>query len=635
MKKVLFLIPKESMNDEERDYYTKLDPEIEFAFSDTDKIVETAKEKIRRGAEIVAGRGNTAFVIRQAIPSAQVIEIPITAYDIVRSLRQAKMRGKTVAVVTNHANIIGLDLFEEAFGVRFLRYLFTPFERLPEKIAEAVSLGAQIVLGGAITCKAAQRVGVPSLTIQLGPESMQRALGEIRQMREAIEIEAARQGFLNRLIDNMDEGVLSVGPDGCVLLSNAAAERILGLTRAEIVGKQLRPLFSSLGLVNFSPDQDETLDQLVTLGKSPVILRRIPNRMGGSARGSLLTLHETNQIQRMERIIRKEIYSKNHVAKYTFRDIVGESPEMKRTIETAKQFARTSSNILITGESGTGKEMLAQSIHSESTRGKGAFVAVNCAALPDNLLESELFGYVEGAFTGAKKGGKAGLFEIAHGGTIFLDEISEMDYGNQGALLRVIQEKYVVRLGSSRITPIDVRIICATNKDLRKLVEENKFRADLYYRLNVLNLFLPPLRRRDGDILLFMDRFLRELAPSAARYHFAPSAASLLTRYSWPGNVREARNLCERIVAVAPPSQITEETLTLLLCGDGPIPPQAAPEAKPPAPAVSSRRSLKDQIQEEELRRALRATGGNVGRAAELLGIGRSTLWRRMKRYGL
>jgi transcriptional regulator with PAS, ATPase and Fis domain len=318
----------------------------------------------------------------------------------------------------------------------------------------------------------------------------------------------------------------------------------------------------------------------------------------------------------MEERIRREIYSQGHVAKFGFGDIYGTSPSLTEAIDVARQYARVDSTVLIHGETGVGKELFAQSIHTAGSRGNGPFVAVNCAALPEALLESELFGYVEGAFTGARRKGKPGLFELAHRGTIFLDEISEIPLSLQGRLLRVLQEREVIRLGHDRVIPVDVRVLCATNRDLHRLVEDGNFRKDLYWRLNVLSLFIPPLRERRDDIVPLMHRFLG--VPSAGGHHgiaFSGDALSFLTQYPWPGNVRELRNLCERLTVLHIGKTVDAAFLTHLMEYRGSTQPH--------------RSGVKGM---EDIERALTQAGGKITRAAEILGVHRATLWRRCKR---
>jgi transcriptional regulator with PAS, ATPase and Fis domain len=308
------------------------------------------------------------------------------------------------------------------------------------------------------------------------------------------------------------------------------------------------------------------------------------------------------------------------VASLCFDDIIGTSDQLKTSVSLARDFALTDSAILILGETGTGKEVFAQSIHNGSDRSQGPFVALNCAALPEQILESELFGYVGGAFTGARQKGKAGLFEVAHGGTLFLDEIGELTTMTQGKLLRVLQEKQVMRLGSDRVTPIDVRIIAATNRPLKRLVNEKKFRADLYYRLNVLQLRLIPLRDRNEDVIALARFFLdRHAAKMNRKLKFTPKALKELTRHNWPGNVRELQNLVERILATLKGPKIDTEIVRI---------------------------HLEDQFESEihmhlrnaemeDIRRALVLSRGKHSEAAKILGISRSTLWRRLKRMNV
>lgn len=285
--------------------------------------------------------------------------------------------------------------------------------------------------------------------------------------------------------------------------------------------------------------------------------------------------------------------------------------------------------------SGTGKELFAQSIHNYSKRKDGPFVAINCAALPENLLESELFGYVQGAFTGTNKGGKIGLFELAHGGTLFLDEISEVSINVQSKLLRVLQEREVRRIGDDKVISVDVRIICATNQNLKKLIVEGRFRQDLLYRLDVLRVFLPPLRRREKDVLLIFSSLLRHYLPDNVEElpPLTPEAQELLLFTPFPGNVRELRNVAERVSVLHNfPDAITADELTMALYPeDIDSDDHNAFFDAPTAPVTPSHASSEAQAIQD----ALKECNGNQTKAARLLGIDRSTLWRKLKKYNL
>ncbi|RRH42778.1 AAA family ATPase, partial [Clostridioides difficile] len=280
----------------------------------------------------------------------------------------------------------------------------------------------------------------------------------------------------------------------------------------------------------------DEIDKKFILSKKPFYLYK-------NIEGCLITLKDVNNIEILEQKIRSDSVKRGYVAKYKFNNIIGNSSIIKDCIKKAKKMALTDNPILITGETGTGKEAFTQSIHNHSNRKNKPFVAINCASLPSELLESELFGYEDGSFTGAKKGGKKGLFELAHTGTIFLDEIGDMPHDLQVKLLRVLQEKEIRKIGGTSIIPIDVRILAATNKDLEKLIIENKFRMDLFYRISMFTLDLPPLRKRLEDIPLLLESFLKELPYKNIKLD--KSLLEALNSYTWMGNIRELRNCVE------------------------------------------------------------------------------------------
>jgi transcriptional regulator with PAS, ATPase and Fis domain len=305
------------------------------------------------------------------------------------------------------------------------------------------------------------------------------------------------------------------------------------------------------------------LGALQKIQKVVVAANRVPIKIEEQVIGAVATFQDITKIQELEGQIRKKIHHKGLIAKYFFSDIIGKSQSIRETLYDAEKFSKVDSNILIIGETGTGKELVAQSIHNSSNRSIGPFVAVNCAALPPSLLESELFGYVEGAFTGAAKGGKAGLFELAHKGTIFLDEVSEISLDLQGRMLRVLQEREIMRLGDDRIIPVDVRIISATNRNLRKMVAEGKFRQDLLYRLDVLKINVPCLRDRKEDILPLIEYFLNRYNEKFRKniHCITPDAQNLLIEYEWPGNIRELKNIVERLAVLTVDVRINTDSV--------------------------------------------------------------------------
>jgi len=329
--------------------------------------------------------------------------------------------------------------------------------------------------------------------------------------------------------------------------------------------------------------------------------------------------------EQVEKVIEKRALLKENISlrkliekDYQFEKIVGKSPEIREVFKIIDDVAQSNATILITGESGTGKELVAHAIHNRSPRKEKLFVAVNCAAIPENLLESELFGHEKGSFTGASDR-QIGKFEIANGGTLFLDEVGSLPLTMQAKLLRAIQEKEIERIGSGKPLPVDVRLISATNSDLKTEIKNRRFREDLYYRLNVIPVHLPPLRERKEDIPLLASHFLNKYNHEFGKKikGFKKEVLSLLTAYSWPGNVRELENLIERLVVLTKNGLIEVEKLPSEIKGDKSCAPATA-EAK-----------LKDAIKKFEsdfIRQALEKAGGKKGKAAELLGIHRNTL---------
>jgi transcriptional regulator with PAS, ATPase and Fis domain len=317
-------------------------------------------------------------------------------------------------------------------------------------------------------------------------------------------------------------------------------------------------------------------------------------------------------------------------ARYDFSRIVGGSPALQRAVELARVAARNDLPIVVHGESGTGKELFAHAIHAAGARSGGPFVAVNCGSIPAQLVESELFGYEAGTFTGGRKEGSPGRFEDADGGTLFLDEVSELPGPAQTALLRVLQEREVVRLGGSTARPVDVRVVAATNKPLDAEIRQGRFRRDLYYRLNVLTIAVPPLRARGEDLALLARRFLGEAEAEVGRRGLTLSedALAALRAHPWPGNVRELRNVLLRAAATAPAERIGAEDLHL-------EPAAATDDPGPAEPAGGKLRQATALAEREALLRALDACGWNFARAAEELGISRATLYRRLARCGI
>lgn len=585
-----------------------------------DRVLTFADHLVETGCEIIIARAGTASRLKSSNIKATIIEIPVTAFDIIRAVTTAKAYGANIAVVAYSSMVQGIECLTPLLGFALHYYLTERNDAdIDHLIRQAAADGADVIVGGGIFCKVAKKHGLPAVFIDNGQEAILHAVQEALRIEGAIEAEKLKRSLFTAVLDYVHDGIITVDCQQKITSINMRAQQICNTSASKALDQPIGEIWPGLSLAELISTQQEEINKLAQIRGLKVLYNKVPIVVSGKLSGALVTFREITKIQQAEAHIRREIYNKGHIAKKTFADVLGISSTIRRSIALAREFAATNSNILITGETGTGKEVFAQSIHNYSERQSGPFVAINCAALPAQILESELFGYVGGAFTGANKEGKPGLFELAHGGTIFLDEIAEMDYTNQSRLLRVLQERSVMRLGSDRMISVDIRVIAATNKDLKELVLANKFREDLFFRLNVLKLELPPLRERTEDIPGMAEAFLKNHMPSERSLHFDTSAVKALQNHPWPGNVRELQNTIERLLAFCQTSAIHAADVTAVL-------------EKWQVPSV------KTSFHEEEIQEiltALHRTKGNQSAAAKLLGVDRTTLWRKMRRLGI
>ena len=404
--------------------------------------------------------------------------------------------------------------------------------------------------------------------------------------------------------------------------------------REQYLGKPASSVFSTPALSRIVSATENT-DEIIAYKNTHLSVKTKNMMMHGLRAGTVVSLLNAAQIQTTEDQLRKKLHYKGHKAKYTFGDIITRSPRMIACIQEAKAFAQTDSNIVVVGETGTGKELLSQSIHAWSRRSQNNFVAINCAALPENLLESELFGYVEGAFTGATRGGKPGLFEIAHNGTIFLDEVGELPLEMQVKLLRVLQEKSVTPLGASKPIPLDVRIIASTNRPISEVVASGQMREDILYRINTISIQIPPLRRRLDDIPLlaaaFVEKYSAEMGKQVAGV--APEVTAFLMNRSWRGNVRELEHVIESAMNVVEDGQTVElEHLPIYLSEVDEL-EEDTPEHSP-REAVSLNEALA-AYEKKLILAAMKASNWKIVDAAARLRIPRTSLQYKLEKYDI
>ncbi len=433
------------------------------------------------------------------------------------------------------------------------------------------------------------------------------------------------------ILDNLDVGIFTVNRGGYITFFNHEAEKVSGFNRRQVIGKPCSAIFEGaashdlcLLKESIANGSARTSRQGKMTTKDGVTIPVRANYMAlrnekGTIVGGLATFHDLTLVRQLNQAITE---------RYTFQDMIGRDPAMQKIFETVNVVAATDATVLIEGATGTGKDLLAKVIHSTSRRAAKQLVKVNCAAIPDNLLESEMFGYIKGAFTGADRD-KPGRFNEADGGTIFLDEIGDLPLSLQAKLLRVLEDREFYPLGSRRTQKVDVRILSATNQDLKDLVEKRLFREDLYYRLNVFRIRLPNLKDRRIDLPLLIHHILRKLcaARDDSRMTISEAAIELLLNYGYPGNVRELENILEH---------------ALIICREDVIEPHHLPDIlqrragyRPQRPSIKAVDESASTGEVEMLRRVLRKHNWHRQNAARELGIDRTTLWRKMKKFGL
>ena len=612
--------------------------------------VACARQAAAAGCQVIVSRGGTANLIQKttAIP---VVEVRVTGYDILRTLSEFSGSTKTIGVIGYRNVVEGCRSISEILQLNSIELLAVNSTDSPDWQAVQVTLGEQLrrnpvdVLVGDSLIVGKLSLNVPEVKLILsGKEAISEAIMEARRIAHVKTEEKKAAEQLRTILNFIQDGVLAVDQVGNITVINPKAANIFKIDAAEAVGKPVDQFITNTKMLQILHSGQAELDQLQRTPHGMIVTNRVPIQVNGAVMGAVATLQETARIQATEQKIRTKLYAKGLFAKYNFDDIMACDPEMRRVIDQASRFALTDGTVLIQAESGCGKELFAQSIHRASPRRNGPFVAVNCAALPTNLLESELFGYTEGAFTGARKGGKIGLLELAHKGTLFLDEIGDMELNLQARLLRVLEERQVMRLGSDNWIAVDIRIIAATNAPLKRRVSDGQFRMDLFYRLNVLTIAIPPLRQRTNDIYPLANYFLQLFAKKHGRpkIELPEHVYSILTRYSWPGNVRELRNIMERMVLTFEQTDNHRDALLNLLKDQDEDSIKCLAETSDNldlsanvqmhalsvnSSAVPSMKAMKHLLAID----ALKSCNGNKSQAAKQLGITRYTLDRLLK----
>ena len=589
----------------------------------------------KNGVEvIVTTRGNTLFVKDHTkIP---VISVPENKFDIFAPLaRVAKKYGQRVTIFFYRGYPKGFTDITEILGFEPNVKVFQDTSHL-EGLLEELQGTYHVIVGGGYVCQTASALGFITEQVNLSRESFVSALETAKELAKVRRRERKKSFRLQAILDWVHEGIVATDENGVITLFNKAAEKIFGLQAAEVLNCKSQEVLSDAKLQEVIETGEASTGHIIQIGSAAVAANRVPIVNDGQISGMVATFEPVTAIQEIEEKIRRKLIPDKKGNRYNFSDIKGRSPAICSAVELAHKYAATDEAVLILGNSGTGKELFAQSIHGKSKRRNKPFMAVNCAAIPGNLLESELFGYTEGAFTGARKGGKPGLFELVHGGSLFLDEIGDMPIDIQAKLLRVIQEKEVRRVGGDKLVRVDVRIIAATHQDLLKLVAEGKFREDLFYRLDVLRLNIPSLAERKEDIPLLTTEILNRIPDITTKQKRAIVASlSLRSDYDWPGNVRELENIARRLAVFTnglcePEARgIARQALSSFCKSKIRYMPQNSSHLTLHLPTDHKLKEIVAIAEKEVIQQMILLCGGDRARAAKKLGVGRTTLWRK------
>ena len=534
---------------------------IEGAFETAVKLVLEALDNYDISA--IISRGFTAKLL-QKFTDVPILQAEETSFDILTSILEAFKISDKVALIQYKENF-NEDLINilSILNFRISIYYYITNSDIEMIINKAKSDSNEVVVCGSRDAEELCKInGLQAILFDTSKKTMRELIQRALLIKYAQDRQSHYKNQLITMINEMPDGVIYINENYIITLINKVGLKLFEIiNEKEILGHAINEYILGNDFINIINKERSVSGEIIDFLNKKIIVRSVPVFDSENYIGTVIIIQEASNISNLEHKIRRQSIQKGMVALNTFKDIerTSYSKNMIDCINRAKLYSQTDSTILITGESGTGKEMFAQSIHNASKRQNHPFIAINCAALPENLLESELFGYEEGAFSGAKKGGKPGYFELAHNGTLFLDEIGLIPLHVQVALLRVLQEKQVIRIGGNKVIPVNIRIISATNENLLLAVEKGTFRHDLYFRLNVLNITIPPLRERRKDIPALVKYYMTyyNAINNKNINSFSQDFIEAFQNHDWPGNIRELMNYMMRIIILSINENIT------------------------------------------------------------------------------
>jgi len=599
-------------------------------FKSNDEMLNALHIKISDGTRVIVSSGGYYDYLTQNV-DIPVVTIKRSRIPFATSVKRAHQISTNVAILARVGVFLAAaEQYRSVFNDPIHIESFDSSEELLERLMTLKELGIQVLIAGSWGSRIAPTYGFQCVTVPFDESDIMGAVHESEHILRYLEMQEKTSAILKLIQNNVSEGILAIDEKHRITEVNNFVINLLGISRNELDWKLIEdtPLYPISQLEAFC-NKSSCHGELVTINNHLLTVSVVPVVQNEESIIRIITLTSVKLLQKNENEIRAKLYAKGHTANYTFDQIIGNSSTIRNTIYSAKKYARVDSSILISAPSGCGKEMFAQSIHNSSRRRNAPFIVINCAALPENLLESILFGYTKGAYTGAVKEGRQGLFEVAHGGTVFLDEISEMPLSLQSRFLRVLQEKEVVPLGSDQVIPVDIRIVAATNRDLEDQVHSNKFREDLFYRLAVLHLEIPSLNQRKDDIPQLVRHFLYEKSqilklPSP---EISDDALNYLKIQDYPGNVRQLGNIVERMLVLNEGEAPIDESVVKYILSHG-------KQTNGKQLSLDIKNS-NQQTEMEEIRSALIECCGNREQTAKKLKISTTTLWRKINKYGI
>lgn len=636
MAKIAFLAIREDMAHQAKRVAKKIDVDVEIKVVTSQNAVAEAKLSVQNGAAVVITRGNHAALIKRNT-NIPIVEIVLTGQEIAILIQEAKEilhKPSPVIGLVGFGNMLSsTKLLDEVLDVNIKEYFVEYSEELEGAVGKAAKDNVDIIIGGEIVCSLSKKFGIPTLFLKSREDSIKEAFRIAEKVIYASDLEKKNTAEFKTILDYSFDGIIKLNNKGKIVALNYLAEKILRKTSEDMIGRHITEVFNIL--------DDNVIESVLTEGKGmyhtllqkenlALVSNIAPVVIDGSIEGAILSFQEFRKIEELEAAIRKELYSKGYVAKNTFKNIIADSSEISELKSLAKLYAKYDSPVIITGECGTGKKLFAQSIHNESLRRNNPYVAVNCAAMPSEQLEKKLYGYLESNYFNSSTVIKKGMFEVAHTGTIFLENISDLDIYGQATLLRVINEGSITRWGDDKALPVNVRVICSTTKSLRTMVKEGRFNSELYYMLNVLELNISPLRTRIEDIETLLDYFIDMYNNMYKKYVILTEGArELLYSYPWYGNAQQLKKICEKIIILSPKKVLDENFINEHLEYFS----EAVDEISFDKRNEQKKVVVYQSPEAANILKLLEKHNGNRGKVAEELNMSKTTLWRKIKKY--